>query len=85
MTVARIFTNTLTGILPADVPAYLVAQVIGAACACAVFGWLFAEAKNKGMTSLSDEDKTDSRDSFTTEVPLVEREPVLSGYSSSRR
>ena len=45
VTISRMFTNTLTGIVPADVPAFVLSQVVGALCAAAVFGWLFAAEK----------------------------------------
>jgi glycerol uptake facilitator-like aquaporin len=40
VTLARSATNTFAGIRPADVPAFLVAQVLGAAGATALFRWL---------------------------------------------
>ncbi len=40
VTLARGFTNTFSGILPADMPAFIVAQLAGAAAATIVFGWL---------------------------------------------
>jgi glycerol uptake facilitator-like aquaporin len=40
VTVARSLTDTFAGIRPADVPAFIVAQVIGAAAATALFRWL---------------------------------------------
>lgn len=40
--IARGFTNTFAGIRPADVPAFILAQIIGALLAAAVFGWLLA-------------------------------------------
>lgn len=40
VTLARAATNTFTGIRPADVPAFLVAQLLGAAIATALFRWL---------------------------------------------
>jgi glycerol uptake facilitator-like aquaporin len=40
VTVARAFTNTFAGIRPADVPAFVLAQIIGAASAAALFRWL---------------------------------------------
>jgi glycerol uptake facilitator-like aquaporin len=49
VTIARMFTNTLTGIVPVDVPAFVVSQIVGALCAAAVFGWLFA-AEKRGLT-----------------------------------
>lgn len=47
VSIARMFTNTLTGIVPADVPAFIVSQIVGALCAFAVFGWLFAAEKSE--------------------------------------
>jgi glycerol uptake facilitator-like aquaporin len=40
VTLARAATNTFAGIRPADVPAFLVAQLLGAAAATALFRWL---------------------------------------------
>jgi glycerol uptake facilitator-like aquaporin len=45
VTLARSATNTFTGIRPADVPTFLVAQVIGAVAATLLFGWLLPVAK----------------------------------------
>jgi glycerol uptake facilitator-like aquaporin len=45
VTLARSVTNTFTGIRPADVPTFLVAQVIGAAAATLLLGWLLPAAK----------------------------------------
>jgi glycerol uptake facilitator-like aquaporin len=41
VTVARSLSNTFAGIAPADVPAFLAAQAIGAAAAVIVSGWLW--------------------------------------------
>jgi glycerol uptake facilitator-like aquaporin len=40
VTVARSLTNTFAGIRPADAPAFIVAQLLGAAAATALFRWL---------------------------------------------
>jgi glycerol uptake facilitator-like aquaporin len=40
VTVARALTDTFAGIRPADVPAFVIAQVIGAAAATFLFRWL---------------------------------------------
>ena len=40
VTLARALTDTFSGIRPADVPAFIVAQVAGAALATALFRWL---------------------------------------------
>jgi glycerol uptake facilitator-like aquaporin len=42
VTLARAATDTFSGIRPADVPAFLVAQLLGAAAATALFVWLDA-------------------------------------------
>lgn len=52
VTIARIFTDTLTGIQPAHVPAYIAAQFVGAGLACAVFGWLFADKPQSSIESV---------------------------------
>ena len=43
VTVARSFTDTFSGIRPADAPLFIVAQFVGAAAAFAVCRWLLAE------------------------------------------
>ena len=40
VTIARAFTDTFSGIAPIHVPAFIVAQLIGAATAALVLGWL---------------------------------------------
>jgi len=40
VTLARSASDTFTGIRPADTPGFIVAQLIGAAAATALFGWL---------------------------------------------
>ena len=42
VTIARVFTATLTGIEPGSVGAFVAFQLIGAAVACKLFSWLFA-------------------------------------------
>lgn len=42
VTIARIFTDTLTGIRPADVVPFIISQAVGAVAALSLFGWLFA-------------------------------------------
>ena len=39
VTIARALTDTFTGIRPADVPGFVVGQVLGAGAAVALFGW----------------------------------------------
>jgi glycerol uptake facilitator-like aquaporin len=41
ITVARSLTNTFAGIAPHDVPPFIVAQLLGAACAALLTRWLF--------------------------------------------
>src|SRR6201982_3578208 len=40
VTMARSLSNTFAGIAPASVPGFILAQIIGAAAATALFGWL---------------------------------------------
>jgi len=42
VTLARMATNTFAGIRPYDVPPFLIAQVVGAVIAAALFRWLLA-------------------------------------------
>ena len=39
--IARMFTDTFSGIRPIDTPAFIAAELLGAIAAVAVFGWLF--------------------------------------------
>lgn len=41
--IARSFTNTFSGIRPADLPGFIVAQLLGAVCALALMSWLLRE------------------------------------------
>jgi glycerol uptake facilitator-like aquaporin len=41
--IARSLTNTFAGIRPADAPAFIVAQFIGALCGLGVAGWLLGQ------------------------------------------
>jgi len=43
VTVARSFTNTFSGIRPADAPWFILAQLAGAILATALAGWLFVD------------------------------------------
>jgi glycerol uptake facilitator-like aquaporin len=45
VTVARVLTDTLTGIRLVDVPAYIVAQLAAGAAGLLLFGWLFADER----------------------------------------
>jgi glycerol uptake facilitator-like aquaporin len=42
VTIARSLSDTFTGIAPGDVPGFIVAELLGALAAAALFGWLFA-------------------------------------------
>jgi glycerol uptake facilitator-like aquaporin len=50
VTLARSLTNTFAGIRPDDVPAFVGAQVVGAALAAALFGWLLPAPKEDGQS-----------------------------------
>jgi len=43
VTIARALTDTFSGIRPADVPAFIVAQIVGSVLAVVVFAWLLKE------------------------------------------
>ncbi len=43
VTVARLFTDTFAGIRPADVPAFIAAELVGAAAAVGLVRWMFPE------------------------------------------
>lgn len=43
VTLARSLSNTFAGIAPAGVPLFIVSQMIGAAVAATLFGWLFGK------------------------------------------
>jgi glycerol uptake facilitator-like aquaporin len=49
VTLARAATNTFAGIRPADVPAFLVAQILGAGVATALFRWLVPTLPRKAL------------------------------------
>jgi glycerol uptake facilitator-like aquaporin len=46
VTIARAFTNTFSGIRPADVPAFIAAQCLGGALATKFMAWLAASRKH---------------------------------------
>jgi glycerol uptake facilitator-like aquaporin len=52
VSVARMLTDTFAGIRPADVPAFVVAQLAGALAASLVARWLFAEYEEEQRTVL---------------------------------
>jgi glycerol uptake facilitator-like aquaporin len=52
VTVARALTDSFAGIRPADVPAFLFAQLAGALAATLVADWLFTEPKNTPRAAL---------------------------------
>jgi glycerol uptake facilitator-like aquaporin len=53
VTVARALTDSFAGIRPADVPAFIVAQLAGALAAALVAAWLFAEPDKDRRGALS--------------------------------
>jgi glycerol uptake facilitator-like aquaporin len=46
VTLARAATDTFAGIRPADAPAFIVAQLLGAAAAVLLFRWLLATPRS---------------------------------------
>jgi glycerol uptake facilitator-like aquaporin len=53
VTLARAASNTFAGIRPADVPAFVLAQVLGAAAASAVFAWLLPETAPRALAEVA--------------------------------
>jgi glycerol uptake facilitator-like aquaporin len=45
VTLARAYSDTFAGIRPADVPGFVVAQLVGAVAATGLSGWLFGEER----------------------------------------
>ena len=48
VTLARSLSDTFAGIAPASVPGFVLAQIIGAAAATALFGWLLKDEPRPG-------------------------------------
>lgn len=44
VTLARAMTDTFAGIRPIDAPGFIVAQLVGAACATVLFNWLYPKS-----------------------------------------
>ena len=51
VTIARSFTDTFSGIAPGHAPAFILAQLAGAASATLVFAWLLRPAPDPGQTA----------------------------------
>lgn len=47
VTIARSFTDSFSGIFPGDMPFFIIAQMLAAAAASVVCGWLFADQSLK--------------------------------------
>jgi glycerol uptake facilitator-like aquaporin len=58
MTLARAATDTFTGIRPADAPAFIFAQLLGAAAATAVFRWLVPTLPDVAPTAVREAART---------------------------
>jgi len=52
VTIARGFTNTFSGIMPGDAPAFIIAQLVGAIAATTVFAW-FASSDREASAARS--------------------------------
>jgi glycerol uptake facilitator-like aquaporin len=51
VTLARAATDSFAGIRPADVPGFIAAQLLGAACAGGALGWLYRPASSAPVTA----------------------------------
>ena len=49
VTISRTLTDTFSGILPGDAPAFIIAQLIGAIAATVVLVWLLGPADEAGL------------------------------------
>lgn len=47
VTLARSVSNTFAGIRPDDAPGFIVAQLVGAACATVLFNWLYPKSSSQ--------------------------------------
>ena len=47
VTIARSLSDTFAGIAPSDAPGFILAELIGAAAAAVLFGWLFVEGAKR--------------------------------------
>lgn len=47
VSLARMMTDTFAGIRPADAPAFIAMQVLGAACATLLFNWLYPKSNSQ--------------------------------------
>ncbi len=54
VTVARGFSDTFAGIRPSDVPAFVIAQFVGAVCALAFCQWLVAARGNEATSTAAE-------------------------------
>jgi glycerol uptake facilitator-like aquaporin len=75
VTLARAASNTFTGIRPPDVPAFMIAQVLGAGAATLLFGWL---AANGDVGS-------ENREVRPTTEAAVDRPAPVSGLPATRK
>jgi len=71
VTIARIFTNTITGIRADDVPGFIFSQFLAATFACIVFGWLFA--KTAQSTDSVRNSETDPAEAIQLREPVSNR------------
>ncbi|MEL6168780.1 MAG: MIP/aquaporin family protein [Pseudomonadota bacterium] len=49
--IARGFTDTFSGIMPAHIPAFILCQIIGALLAAALMGWLLADPEKERVAA----------------------------------
>ena len=52
VTIARSFTDTFSGIRPQDAPAFIIAQIVGAALAWLVCSWLLSGQQKTGVITI---------------------------------
>jgi len=65
VTLARSVTNTFAGIRPADAPGFIIAQLLGAFAATALFRWLVPSLPAEASSVLIPHEETESEEHVT--------------------
>ena len=84
VTLARSFTDTFSGIAPADAPAFILAQFAGAALAWAVFGWLLEPSAGGARGGAPPREKEPSAGGARGGAPPRKKEPSAGGARGGR-
>lgn len=77
VTISRMFTTTITGIRPSDVPIFIICQLVAAVCALVFFGWLFKQERLAAKLNVPNKELTVPETMVASDY-LVERSSELS-------